>query len=261
MPRKTSKVKEKAVDAPPATISQTPLRKKRSFILFGIVLIGLFLLGVLGYLLTQNQVLQGVLGKADKDEVDVLVEEIGSIIALPTGEVPTIATVSDKTKLSDQAFFRKAENGDKVLIYANAKRAILYRPSMKKIIDVTTIDLGNSESAVARVQGADTTATPSATPTNAPIRVVIYNGTKVAGLAARAQSSLHSLDSQIQVAGKTNSSLDYEESLVIDLKGSNKAKVEELAKEFKGSVGVLPEGESVPSSADILLILGSSYAE
>lgn len=80
-----------------------------------------------------------------------LVKEVGKLIELPIGEIPTIATVSDATKLSDQPFFANAQNGDKVLIYAQAKKAILYRPSIKwkifysiKIIEISPINLAPS---------------------------------------------------------------------------------------------------------------------
>jgi hypothetical protein len=54
-------------------------------------------------------------------------------------EQPTLASVTDKSKLSDQPFFQKAENGDKILIFVQSRKAILYRPSIKKIIDVAPI--------------------------------------------------------------------------------------------------------------------------
>jgi|SRR3989344_6319278 len=69
-----------------------------------------------------------------------LVEKIGILIELPAGEEPTIATVTDKTKLSDQAFFAPAQNGDVVLIYTDAKKAYLYRPSTNKILDVAPVN-------------------------------------------------------------------------------------------------------------------------
>lgn len=56
-------------------------------------------------------------------------------VALPTDEAPTIVTVSKLEPLKDQPIFRNAELGDILLIYTKAKRAILFRPGMKLIIE------------------------------------------------------------------------------------------------------------------------------
>lgn len=80
-----------------------------------------------------------------QDEVTKIVNEIGMIMELPQDEQPTVATVLDKDKLKDQGFFVKAENGDKVVIYSKARKAILYRESAKKIIEVAPIELSQNE--------------------------------------------------------------------------------------------------------------------
>lgn len=71
-----------------------------------------------------------------KEEVDSTVKAVSKLMVLPQGEVPTAATVSDPAKLKDQPFFANSISGDKVLIYTNAHKAILYRPSINKIIEV-----------------------------------------------------------------------------------------------------------------------------
>ena len=75
-----------------------------------------------------------------------LIAQIGKITQLPQGETPTVATVTDITKLKDQVFFANAQNGDKVLIYTQAKEAYLYRPSTNKIINIAPVNLGTSSS-------------------------------------------------------------------------------------------------------------------
>lgn len=77
-------------------------------------------------------------------EVSTIAEDIGRHLQLPSDETPTLATVADKEKLQDQQFFSAAENGDKVLIYSVAKKAILYRPSIDRIIEVAPIFFNNS---------------------------------------------------------------------------------------------------------------------
>ena len=76
-----------------------------------------------------------------KQETKKLVEDIGRLVDLPTGEDPTVATVTDSTKLADQTFFKYAQNGDKLLAYTIAKKAILYRPSTNKIINIAPFSI------------------------------------------------------------------------------------------------------------------------
>jgi hypothetical protein len=63
-----------------------------------------------------------------------LVKDVGKLVNLPQDESPSIMTVTNLESLSGQVFFREAEVGDKVLVYSKARKAILYRPSSKKVI-------------------------------------------------------------------------------------------------------------------------------
>lgn len=79
--------------------------------------------------------------EAARSEVRRYVEEVSKVFTLPEDEEPSVATVNDKTKLQDQQFFAKAENGDITLIYPNAKLAVLYRPSTKQVVNVSSVTL------------------------------------------------------------------------------------------------------------------------
>lgn len=77
-------------------------------------------------------------------EVRRYIEEVGKVYDLPKDEEPSVATVKDKEQLKDQAFFAKAENGDITLIYSKAKLAILYRPSTKQLVNVSSVTIQDS---------------------------------------------------------------------------------------------------------------------
>lgn len=174
--------------------------------------------------------------------VSDLSAQVGKLIELPS-ETPKIATVSDINKLKSQPFFAHAQNGDKVLIYQNAKKAILYRPSINKIIEV------------AFYNPASATVTPSEAA--AKIKVAIYNGTKTAGLAKSEGASLTSKYPNIELATTANAAGNYTKDLVVDLTGSNSDFVKTLASSLGGGVGSLPSTEAKPD-AEILIILGAS---
>jgi hypothetical protein len=109
-------------------------------ILLGIVIIAL---AGLFYFYLQVRSLQSPSVKAQQETKD-LVGEIGRYMILPTDETPTLATVSDPSKLQDQTFFAHAQVGDKVLIYTRNKKAILYSPSMHKIVEVAPVSLNTN---------------------------------------------------------------------------------------------------------------------
>jgi hypothetical protein len=97
--------------------------------------------------------------KAAQIEIDMLVSKVAELISVPTDEKPTVATVQDKEALKDQAFFANAANGDKVIIYSNAKKAILYRPSNNRIIEVAPLVLDTTTATENNAITTDTVGT------------------------------------------------------------------------------------------------------
>ncbi|TSC60305.1 MAG: hypothetical protein LiPW15_183 [Parcubacteria group bacterium LiPW_15] len=78
-----------------------------------------------------------------REEVQKIVAEVGKLMVLPQGEIPTMATILDPAELVGQPFFASAQKGDKVLLYTNARKAILYSPSQNKIVDIAPVNLGS----------------------------------------------------------------------------------------------------------------------
>ena len=106
-----------------------------------LILVLLLSFGLTFYFYKKYQTVQKTLQKQlSPDDREKLIAQVGKLIQLPKEE-PTIASISDKEKLKNQPFFQNASNGDKVLIFTKAKKAILYRPSINKIIEVSQINL------------------------------------------------------------------------------------------------------------------------
>lgn len=104
---------------------------------------------------------------AAQAEVDALTAQVGKLINLPTDEKPTVATVTDASKVKDQSFFKNAQNGDKVFIYQKAQKAILYRPSENRIIEVGAVNINQATPSTPVPSGLPT-ATPKESPTPTP---------------------------------------------------------------------------------------------
>ncbi len=180
-------------------------------------------------------------GEASAEQVKQVVAEIGKLMELPQGEEPTLATVTDKSKLEGQAFFAKAQNGDQVLIYSQAKKAILYSPSQKKIIEVAPINIG-SDSAQQNTQA----------------RIVLRNGTSTTGLTTKIEAEIKKSFADANIIAKDNAgSSAYDKSVVVYLNDNAKAAAQNLAQILNiTAVATMPEGEKTPENADLVIILG-----
>src|ERR1035437_7478568 len=167
------------------------------------VIVIIAILGIVGgyfYYKSQAQVkaVSTTPQQATQDEVKKIVAEVGKLIDLPLGEDPTIATVSDITKLKNQPFFQNAKNGDKVLIYTNARKAILYDPALNKVIDVAPINIGSQSAQVAQP------------------RVALRNGTAKVGLTTIVETQLKKTIPALNVISKDNTSNpDIEKTIIV----------------------------------------------
>lgn len=112
-----------------------------------------------------NKSSASVLGEVNVQDI---VNKVGKLIELPA-ETPEITTVTDKSQLT-QEFFANSQNGDFVLIYRKAAKAIIYRESINKIIEAGTINTTEPESTPVPTKApAKPTSTPSPIPSLAPI--------------------------------------------------------------------------------------------
>jgi len=112
-------------------------RKTTNIIILIIVLVSLSLSFYFYYQLhnLKNNTNSG----SGNQEVKDLVNKVSKLYLVPSNEDPTIATVSDPEILKTQSFFSLSEKGDKVLIFTKAGKAVLYRPSINKIIETAPI--------------------------------------------------------------------------------------------------------------------------
>lgn len=136
-----------------ATESETSVeRRKVSRITIGLVAVAIIAVGVAGLVSVKYYQSQNT----EEAKQKKLIGYLSGIIELPNS-TPTVVTVADKTKLTNQTLAAKVNNQDLMFIYGDAKRIIVYRPSNEKIIDIFSF------ASQAQTQAQSGTTTPGAT--------------------------------------------------------------------------------------------------
>lgn len=176
----------------------------------------------------------GVAGK--QDEAKKYVTEIGKIARLPD-ETPSIATITDASKLKEEPFLKDAKNGDILLVFSKSGRVILYDPVNKKIVNMTTL---STESSITQAY-----------------KVAIRNGTKTVGLTNKIEEELKKVLGVLNVVSKDNASKDsYEKTTVSVLNEKAADLAQSIAKTLNAQIIDLPSTESKLTEADIIIIIG-----
>lgn len=179
---------------------------------------------------------------ANNDQLSKILAEVSKIMKLPEGEVPTMATISDVNKLKDQPFFKNSKNGDILLVYNKAGKAILYNPADKKIVEVAPIGDAGS---------------PSPSPAPFQSKVILRNGTMIPNLTAKIETEIKKASPNITIAGKENAARDtYDKTIIVVLNPKAQETAQTLAKALNVSISDLPSAENKPAGGDILIILG-----
>lgn len=207
-------------------------------------------------------------------DVKAITAKVGKLVDIPTDEDPTIASITDTSKLSGQYFYAKAKTGDLVILFAHAQRAILYDPKANKVLEMSQISLPSPTGAAAVTTPiTGTFPLPSVTPTRSPTptitptvtlapqpsKIFIYNGTDSSSSVDTITKKIKDNFSGATIVGSADANKkDYETTYVIDLKGTRQKDVSFLAQKLSGIVANLPEGETVPTGADIVVITGQN---
>ncbi len=168
--------------------------------------------------------------QADPDAATTkLIAEVSQRAVLPTGEKPTVTTIVDKDKVN-QSFLQNAHNGDKVLLYFQAGKAVVYRPSTHQIVNIGPL-------------------------TQPPAQVFLRDGSGK-GIPSSLRDKLTQPAGFTVVSQDTSVKATYTKTLVVDITGNRPDIAARVATLTGGHVGPLPAGESRPD-ADILVITGS----
>jgi len=159
-------------------------KKKRSIPIGKILLVFIILVliagvSALGYLYYQTRQELKFLSSPEgqqqlaQQETSQIVALVGKHIDLPNEE-PVIATITDAESLAAQsAFYKNSQNGDKLLVYQEAKQAFIYSPSRNKLVNVGPIlvdgsPISETSGAVEPIEEVIQTPIPSPEPTTEP---------------------------------------------------------------------------------------------
>lgn len=237
-------------------------RQKRKLNVVGIVkaLVVIALVSgtvALGYLYYQTRMeLEFLSSQSGQEELAKreVAEVVGSLekLAILPSEDPVVATITDNVALASQsAFYTNAVNGDKLVVYPQAKQAFIYSPSRNKIVNVGPLLIDDAPVGE-NAQGATEQVSAST------ISIEVRNGSNTTGKATDTSNELKALASNISISEVTNAAnKEYNGNVVVSSVPDMAATAQQIAQEIDAQVvNSLPSGEA-STQADILVIVGN----
>ena len=167
-----------------------------------------------------------------------ILSDVAKIIDLPKDETPSLYEVKDKDKLATttaaKEFFDKAANGDVIIVYQKANVAVIYRPGQDKVIKTDKAEK-LSEVKVAIIAPSE--------------------------LQQNASTQLQSMFSNVNIVAKQTPKVSESQSYVVDATGVNPQAAKDFASKLGLSVGQLPEGETKPEGAALIVVIAGTGSQ
>lgn len=183
----------------------------------------------------------------NQKQTEVLLEKLGKLMDLPAEKNPIVATINDvETLAATQDFYTNAHNGDKLLIFSQSRKAIIYDENRNVLVNAGPIFYSDPAANAQPQRAADR------------VTIDLRNGSTVADLAVKTRDQLKTTFAfnilRIAKAAKT----DYTTTTLIDLTDGSKGQmVADLQKALGANVvKQMPNGEA-ETKAEIVVILGS----
>ena len=163
------------------------------------------------------------------------------------GAAGPVAIIDNEDTLRSHPFFANVHNGDKLLIYKESEKAILFRPLTNEVIAFAPLDAVPSTS-YGQIDGQ-------------PV-VALRNGMGTPYDMKTFEAELTYVSPNSVVVDNENASRgDYLKSIIVDVVGTKKAEAQELAYKLRLTLSDLPAGEfRPPAGVDFLVILGKDRA-
>lgn len=175
--RKSDISKAEETSAEPMVCSKKKCGGMKGKFMTLVVVIVLVVVGYYGWQYAKNSGLSlpgGVAGdknltaeqKQAQQEILAVVAKVKRLMVVPENELPQMAEIKDAALAAkDQPFYAGSQNGDKVLVYVAARKAIIYSPSRNIIVNVGPVYMDEAKStAPTQATPSATTSTPTPTP-------------------------------------------------------------------------------------------------
>lgn len=265
-PRKTSKASvpqpiDLSFDERPSHVSHAHAPHGSSRSPAGVVLAVVAVVLLAGVLIARPWARKdGAVPSADASAETVDLQDIAARVArhiqVAEGEDPSVATVqdADRLKVANPAFYRYAQNGDRLLVYSD--KAVLYSTSQDKLLAVMPVVV--QPQASSQVQASAQTERES-------LRVEVRNGSGITGLAKTMAGKLTVSTADVQMAataGDAKSKTPYAKTVLVvpAAKAALFPKAVAGIQQLTGATVVESLGAEGAWQGDLLLVLGKDQA-
>lgn len=222
-------------------------------VLLGVAIIA-FIASYWGYAQTRKQI--SILTNPNQAteltaaQTEELLAKVSKLINLPDEKSPAVATINDVETLSaQQDFYKDANNGNKLIVFARARKAVIYDEKNNIIVNMGPVFYTDK----------DGKAQPASLIEDGRITIDLRNGsqTKDLGVTNRDKLSTNHAFNVTHLAKAANG--NYKGNIIFNnLKNGAKSDlVAALAKELNATVVTkLPDGEAA-ATTEVVVILGS----